>query len=143
MNIDVYKCSLVRDTSVTYNPIRTSNDAAELLMKLGLNCAADEYFYLICLNAKGEIAGLHEVSHGDLCSSSSHPREIFKRALINNSASIIVGHNHPSGDCKPSETDVATTDRIAECGRLLGIPVIDHLIIAHDDYFSFKAEGLL
>jgi len=73
-----------------------------------------------------------------------HPRECFKPAILSNAASIICGHNHPSGDCQPSREDRALTQRLVEAGKLLGISVLDHVIIGGEGrYFSFADEGLL
>ena len=85
----------------------------------------------------------HEISHGDLSSSLVHPREVFKRAILNNAATIILCHNHPSGSLKPSLDDRSITNRLKSAGDLLGISVIDHIIISESDYISFKSEGLI
>lgn len=143
MNADIYKCTLVHDTSVEYKSIACSDDVADLLIGMGLDTLAEEVFYIICLNAKGTIAGIHEISHGDLCSSSAHPREVFKRAILNNAAAIILAHNHPSGSPKPSDTDISTTERLVNAGNLLGINVVDHIIVAEGSYCSMKSQSLI
>ena len=143
MNADIYKCTLVHDTSVEYKSIACSDDVADLLIGMGLDTLAEEVFYIICLNAKGTVAGIHEISHGDLCSSSAHPREVFKRAILNNAAAIILAHNHPSGSTKPSDTDISTTERLINAGNLLGINVVDHIIVAEGSYCSMKSQSLL
>lgn len=143
MNADIYKCTLVHDTSVEYKSIACSDDVADLLIGMGLDTLAEEVFYIICLNAKGTVAGIHEISHGDLCSSSAHPREVFKRAILNNAAAIILAHNHPSGNTKPSDTDISTTERLINAGNLLGINVVDHIIVAEGSYCSMKSQSLL
>ena len=143
MNADIYKCTLVHDTSVEYKSIACSDDVADLLIGMGLDTLAEEAFYVICLNAKGSVAGIHEISHGDLCSSSAHPREVFKRAILNNAAAIILAHNHPSGNTKPSDADISTTDRLVNAGDLLGINVVDHIIVAEGSYSSMKSQSLL
>lgn len=143
MNADIYKCTLVHDTSVEYKSIACSDDVADLLIGMGLDTLAEEVFYIICLNAKGTVAGIHEISHGDLCSSSAHPREVFKRAILNNAAAIILAHNHPSGNPKPSDTDISTTERLVNAGNLLGINVVDHIIVAEGSYCSMKSQSLI
>lgn len=143
MNADIYKCTLVHDTSVEYKSIACSDDVADLLIGMGLDTLAEEVFYIICLNAKGTVAGIHEISHGDLCSSSAHPREVFKRAILNNAAAIILAHNHPSGNPKPSDTDISTTERLVNAGDLLGINVVDHIIVAEGSYCSMKSQSLI
>lgn len=143
MNADIYKCTLVHDTSVEYKSIACSDDVADLLIGMGLDTLAEEVFYIICLNAKGTVAGIHEISHGDLCSSSAHPREVFKRAILNNAAAIILAHNHPSGNTKPSDADISTTERLVNAGDLLGINVVDHIIVAEGSYSSMKSQSLI
>ena len=143
MNADIYKCTVVHDTSVEYKSIACSDDVADLLTGMGLDTLAEEVFYIICLNAKGTVAGIHEISHGDLCSSSAHPREVFKRAILNNAAAIILAHKHPSGNTKPSDADISTTERRVNAGDLLGINVVDHIIVAEGSYSSMKSQSLI
>lgn len=100
-----------------------------------------EVFAMICLNTKHRVIAYHEVSRGTLDATLVHPREVFKAALLVNSASIIVSHNHPSGDQTPSADDVALTSRLAAAGELLGIELLDHIIIGDGRYFSFKEAG--
>lgn len=81
---------------------------------------------------------------GSLSASIAHPREIFKAAILNNAASIIIAHNHPSGIVTPSEEDIKLTQRVAECGEIMGIELLDHLIVGwQEGYYSFKSSGLL
>ena len=83
------------------------------------------------------------VHRGSLNQSIAHPRDIFQRALLSNAARIIVGHNHPSGNPQPSENDCLFTSRLKEGAELLGMPLLDHLIVGRDAYYSFCEEGLL
>ena len=100
--------------------------------------------YLLCLNCKGMITAIHEVAHGVLSECPMSSKSIFARALLSNAASVIIAHNHPSGDPSPSQADIDATKRIREAGALLEIPVADHLIIASDSsYYSFKENGLI
>lgn len=97
-----------------------------------------EHLVTIGLNAKGKI-NYFETNHiGDLNSSIIHPREIFKNAIISNCSSIIIAHNHPSGDLTPSKEDESVTFNIAEAGNILGIELLDHLIVNDNDFYSFK-----
>ena len=99
---------------------------------------------MIALNQKNSVLGVFEVSRGHLSGAMVHPREVFKRAILVNSASIIVAHNHPSGDTTPSEDDLAITKRLVKAGELLGVKVLDHLIVGYDDDFmSFREQRLL
>ena len=95
------------------------------------------------INAKGEIIEESQVSVGDLCSSTTHPREVFVDAVRRSAGSVVFIHNHPSGDPAPSEMDIKTTKRLIEVGELLGIPVLDHIIIGDGQFISMKAKGII
>src|SRR2546427_5923534 len=102
-----------------------------------------EVFYLITLNAQAAVVGLHEVTRGTLTSSLVHPREVFIRAIADCAAGIIVAHNHPSGDPRPSTDDQAVTRQLVEAGKGPDPPGYDHVIIGNACYFSFAAGGKL
>ena len=142
-SVDVLKCKIVRDKEISYPSVSSNEDAANLFRALGMADSADEIFAIACLSADGSIAGVHEISHGDLSSTIVHPREIFKRAILNNASSIILCHNHPSGNLRPSSEDKSTTERLVEAGKILGIKILDHIIISEYGHISFKNEGLL
>lgn len=122
--------------------IRRPQEAARLLAPL--RHAAEEHFVSLHLNAKHEVIGVHEVSHGTLSASLVHPREVYKAALLANSFAILVCHNHPSGSAlTPSQEDFATTKQLLEAGQLLGVNLIDHLIVGpakekQESFFSFR-----
>ena len=80
---------------------------------------------------------------GTLNASLVHPREVFKDAIAHSAASVVLAHNHPSGDPEPSEDDLTITKRLIEAGKILGVEVIDHLIVGKNGFFSFKAKGLV
>ena len=142
--IEFMKCKLVKEKNCPYECIRTVSDAASVLIDLGLHEASEEYVYLLCLNSKGLITAVHEVAHGVLSECPISSRSIYTRALLSNAASIIIAHNHPSGDPSPSQADIDATKKVRESGALLDIPVLDHLIIASDSsYFSFKENGMI
>ena len=98
--------------------------------------------WLITLDTKNNITGIFTVSTGSLNASIVHPREVFKRAVLQNAASIIICHNHPSGDPTPSQEDINTTKRIYDAGKILGIELLDHIIIGDNDYISLKERGV-
>jgi DNA repair protein RadC len=104
---------------------------------------AKEHFKLLLLDNRNKIIGISTISIGTLNASLVHPREIFKEAIIHNSASVVLAHNHPSGDPEPSEEDMKITERLVESGKILGIEVIDHIIIGKTSFASFKERGLL
>lgn len=122
--------------------IRSSGDIADLFMEK-LRYEKKEHFYCIMMNTKGEIIEEREVSVGDLNSSQVHPREVFAGAIRRSAGCVAFAHNHPSGTPQPSRDDIDTTRRLVEAGRLLGIPVIDHIIIGDGSYVSMKVDGLL
>ena len=98
---------------------------------------------LINLNSANKIINYDIISIGNLNSSVVHPREVFKSAIENSAASIILMHNHPSGNCTPSEEDKKLTKKLVESGKLLDIPVFDHIIIAGNSYTSFVEKKLI
>ncbi len=108
-----------------------------------MSCLNQEILKVILLNTKNCIIGVKDVFIGTLNNSIVHPREIFKTAINKSSASIIICHNHPSGDPTPSKEDINITLRIKECGSIIGIQLLDHIIIGNNKYISFKEEGLI
>lgn len=144
--VPVYRVQLVQEAAIStpLPQLRTSRDAADLLRRY-LGPVDREHFVVILLNRKNRVVGIHTVSVGSLTASVVHPREVFKAAILANAASGILGHNHPSGDPQPSQEDQVLTARLVECGKLLGISVLDHVIIGDGttDYFSFADNNLL
>lgn len=102
-----------------------------------------EHFKITMLDTKNNIIGIEEVSIGNLNSSIVHPREVFKQAIKRSSSAIILVHNHPSGDPSPSREDINITKRLVECGDLLGIRVLDHIIIGDKRHISLKEMDIL
>ena len=111
-------------------------DVADFLMPR-LRYAAKEQFVVILLNNKNKVIGTEVVSEGSLSSSIVHPREVFAPAILHHAAAIMVAHNHPSGDPKPSTEDEEVTRLLLRSGKVLGIPMIDHVIIGDGNYYSF------
>lgn len=102
-----------------------------------------ERFYVLHLNSANRVVREVEISRGILNTSPVHPREVFSAAIIDRAASLILIHNHPSGNPEPSEEDRSVTTQIVESGRILGIPVHDHVIIAGNGYMSFRSRNLM
>ena len=111
-------------------------DVADFLMPR-LRYAAKEQFVVILLNNKNKVIETEVVSEGSLSSSIVHPREVFAPAILHHAAAIMVAHNHPSGDPKPSIEDEEVTRQLLRSGKVLGIPMIDHVIIGDGNYYSF------
>jgi len=101
-----------------------------------------EHFLVLLLNTRGQLIKTSEVSVGSLDSSIVHPREVFKEAMSTSAASVILVHNHPSGDPEPSEDDVKLTERLVQAGEIVGIDVLDHIIVCDRNYLSLKSKGL-
>ncbi|HHV27924.1 MAG TPA: DNA repair protein RadC [Tissierellia bacterium] len=139
-----YKVMLVRDNKKTETETKfiKSPDDVNKIIQSYLNGVDREHFAIVLLNRKNGIIGINTVSVGDLSSSIVHPREVFKPAIVAGAASIILAHNHPSGDPTPSLNDVRITKRIKEAGDILGIEVLDHIIIGDGCYESLKARDL-
>ncbi|MBX9687195.1 MAG: JAB domain-containing protein [Candidatus Obscuribacterales bacterium] len=120
--------------------IKSPGDAADFLTPLKL--APEEHFVSLHLNARHEVIGLHEVSHGTISSSLVHPREVFKAALLSNSYALIVCHNHPSGSrLFASMEDLNTTEQLVKAANLLGLSLLDHLIVSRsDEVYSIREK---
>ncbi len=122
--------------------ISSSSDIADMFMGR-MRYYKKEYFISLMISAKGEIIEENQVSVGDLCSSTTHPREVFVEAVRRSAGSVVFVHNHPSGDPTPSRMDIETTKRLIEAGNILGIPVLDHIVIGDGCYVSMRAKGLI
>ncbi len=114
----------------------------EILIPL-LRDELKEKFMVACLNRANKLIAIKEISVGSLNESVVHPREVFKAALEASAASIVLVHNHPSGNNKASKADINLTKKLKEAGNIFEIPVLDHIIIAGNNYFSFVEENLL
>jgi DNA repair protein RadC len=141
--IPMYKISMIRDGSVCAERtvVTRSQDLSPILEEYFKGHDREEMLAVL-LDAKHKIIGLHAVSIGSM--SIVHPRETFKAAIVGSAAAIILAHNHPSGDSTPSQEDRQLTTRLKECGALLGIPVLDHLVIGDGGHYaSFADRGEL
>ncbi len=116
--------------------ITTPADVAKIFIPL-FRDEVKEKFIVICLNSANKIIRYEVISVGSLNSSIVHAREVFKVAIENNSANIILMHNHPSGNIEPSNEDIKVTKRLVESGKILDITVFDHIIVAGNSYMSF------
>lgn len=102
-----------------------------------------EFFKIVLLDTKNQIISIENISIGSLNSSIVHPREVFNIAIKRSSASIILAHNHPSGDPTPSKEDINVTNRLVQCGDIIGIKVLDHIIIGDGNYKSLKEKNII
>lgn len=125
--------------------ISTSKSAAKLLMALWNENKIDfvEQFKILLLNRANQVLGIVDLSSGGVTGTVADPRLIFVAALKANACAIIISHNHPSGNLKPSRADEELTQKIKNAGLFLDIKLIDHVIVSSEGYFSFADEGLL
>ena len=136
---------LVREPGTATRPavkIRNPGDVQRLLVER-VRQLDQEAFYVVALDSQSQVRAVHEVTRGILNSSLVHPREVFRTAILAGAAGIILVHNHPSGDPTPSNDDRAVTRQLVDAGRLLDVPVYDHVILAGERYVSFAEAGLL
>ncbi|MEF2243832.1 JAB domain-containing protein [Paenibacillus sp. IITD108] len=140
--VSIVSLKMVRESTILYpeRSIRSPQDAARLLRPL-LQNEDREHFLVVCLDTKNNVNSITTCHIGSLNASIVHPRECFKTAILSNAASIICAHNHPSGNAAPSQEDIQITSRLKEAGELLGIDLLDHLIIAGDNFCSLKEGG--
>lgn len=131
---------LAARTAEQHPLIHSPEDVARLLMP-ELRDETRELFKSILLDAKNRVLRILTVSVGILDSSLVHPREVFKEAIAASAASVIVAHNHPSGDPTPSQEDRAITERLVEAGRILGVELLDHVVIGDGRWVSMKQAG--
>ena len=141
------RVALEKEVSTNYPDLTYAVKSPEDAVNVGkgfmrIHEEPEEYMYMICMNTKNKIIGVFEISHGSVNSSIVSPREVFQKALLANAVSIIVMHNHPSGDPTPSREDVEVTKRLVEAGKIVGVEVLDHIIIG-DQYSSLKEKGYL
>jgi len=101
-----------------------------------------EHFLALLLDTRNQLIKVAEISIGSLDTSIVHPREVFREAISASAASVILAHNHPSGDPEASEDDIRLTKKLAEAGEIIGIDVLDHIIIGDKNYLSLKRDGL-
>ena len=136
---------LVKDFSVNYSceKLLHPDEITEMMNDIfKANKQTEEICHILCLNQKMKVQGIFEVSRGTVNSSCLNPREIFMKALLCGAVSIIVVHNHPSGDTAPSKEDINVTKRIKKAGEIIGIGLLDHIIIG-DGYYSFLENDLI
>jgi DNA repair protein RadC len=133
---------LIKEQRPVSMRIRTPEDIVVLLGDRIRDLEVEE-FHLVALTAQHDVIREVLISRGVLTGSLVHPREVFRPAIAEAAAGIIVAHNHPSGDPTPSPEDRSVTGQLVAAGAVLGIPVLDHVIIAGDRWLSFAKQGLL
>ncbi|MEW4973136.1 DNA repair protein RadC [Bacillus stercoris] len=141
--VNIVSVKLVREAIILYKKrsIRSPQDAYELA-KSFLEDKDREHFIVVSLDTKNQPVSINTCHIGSLNASIVSPREVMKSAILSSAASIMVFHNHPSGDTSPSQEDISVTSRLQEAGNLMGIELLDHLIIGDGKYLSLKEKRL-
>jgi DNA repair protein RadC len=122
--------------------VKSSRDAFEALYS-SVTDLDHEQFWVVMLDQANKVLRIERISEGGLTGTVADPKKIFKAALNSNACNIILCHNHPSGQLKPSDADIKLTSKLVKSGEMLDIKVLDHIIIGQDEYFSFADEGML
>ena len=142
--MNAFKICMVKENDIEYPDVNISfpQTVADLVAKY-VGTPDREMFIVLAVNVRNKITGIHTVSVGSLDTSIVHPREVFKFAILANASSIIVAHNHPSGDTTPSSDDIELTKRLKQASEILAIDLLDHIVLGHDgQYLSFRDRGL-
>lgn len=142
--VNVVSLKLVRESSLLYKErsVRCPEDGYKLL-RLILDDKDREHFIVVALNTKNEPVAINTCHIGSLNASIVHPREVMKLAVLSNAASIMVGHNHPSGKAHPSKEDIEVTERLKKAGEIMGIELLDHIIVGDESFVSLKEKGYI
>ena len=141
MNASFITLYCLRDRPIDYEVTLSSPESVQQLLSKLIGFRDSEHCVALLLDTKNRVNGIHEFSIGSLNASLVHPRELFKSAILCNSNSIILAHNHPSGNTTPSETDISLTIELVRCGKLLQIPIIDHIIVSDNSIYSMRAQN--
>lgn len=149
MRVTKFRLELVKESNKNYDELEHKKasspyDVYEIANAVfRLDYQTEEIFGILTLDTKNNVSGAFEVSRGSVNSSIVHPREVFKRAILQNASSIVLVHNHPSGEIEPSHEDILLTNRLVEAGNILGVRILDHIITGDKRYYSFKEEGMI
>jgi DNA repair protein RadC len=146
VNIQKFSLRVVKENGGRYDLDKTINNpiaARNLFIEVAeLDKRSEEVFVMATIDVRNKVTGLFEVSTGTLNSSLVTPREVFKRAILQNAAGIVLGHNHPSGNTDASSDDINITKKLVKSGKILGVNVVDHIIVGNEgDYSSMKEKN--
>ena len=146
VNIQKFSLRVVKENGGRYDLDKTINNpiaARNLFLEVAeLDKRSEEVFVMATIDVRNKVTGLFEVSTGTLNSSLVTPREVFKRAILQNAAGIVLGHNHPSGNIDASSDDINITKKLVQSGKILGVNVVDHIIVGNEgNYSSMKEEN--
>lgn len=144
--VPVYSLKLVKERSVKYLSRVGDRVDASRVLRIFLSDKDCEHLSVVLLDNHHHLLGLHDVATGGLAGLRAGVRDVFKAAIVHNAAAIVLGHNHPSGDVTPSEEDRLFTEAVYHAGKVMQIPLLDHVIVSsgiNEDSFSFLDHGLL
>lgn len=143
--VQVVKIEMKKEKTLMVESTLNSPLIVAKLVKEFIGDVDRETFVIIALDSKNKINAINMASIGTVNATIVEPREIFKFAILSNAVGIIIAHNHPSGDTKPSKQDIKTTERIVKAAEIMRIPLIDHIIVGDEaeNYFSFAANRML
>jgi len=139
--LELGRRTLTRRATVRPQFTSARESALHLLPRYGTHPV--ERFGVLLLDTKCRLLRVHIVSEGSLDSSLAHPREVFRAAVSGGAAAVIAFHNHPSGDPTPSRADHQLTERLVRAGHLIGVPVVDHVVLADTGYWSYREHGVI
>jgi len=122
--------------------VRQPSEVAELVRRV-IGKKPQEYFVVVLLDARQQVIDVLGIAIGSLSAVEVHPRELFREAIRRQAHSVVIAHNHPTGDSSPSEADIDLTQRMVKVGRMTGIPVLDHVVVSPRNFTSLAAEGLI
>ena len=148
VNIQKFSLRIVKESGGRYDIdkyVRNPFQARDLFVEVvELDRRTEEVFAIATLDVKNKVTGVFEVSTGTLTSSLVTPREVFKRAILQNAAGIVLAHNQPSGVADSSSDDISITKKLQKAGKIMGINVVDHIIIgSRDNFISMQEENLM
>ena len=145
--------SMIREVTVQFKPLNTERIKVDNPARVSefvqdkIGNDTRESFILLCINNKNEVVSYSVISIGTVTEAIVHPREVFLPAIMTKASGIIVAHNHPSGSNLPSRQDIDTTKRLMETGKIIGIPLVDHIIVGFntpaEEYYSMKENGYM
>lgn len=133
---------IVHETKSTFGAVRGPEGVVKLIREL-TDGLTDERFYAVSLDNRNNVLAVHLCSIGDHSSTLVHPRSVFRTAVYSSAIAIVCAHNHPSGDATPSAEDIAVTRRLQEAGKILGIPLLDHVVVGGAGHSSMRQLGYL
>lgn len=142
MKLSLVQLKIVKESTIEYNQALSSPEAAFEMLRGLIGDSDREQGVVICLDSKNRPTSIQVVSTGSINASIMHPREVFKCAILSNASSIIIAHNHPSGDLTASDTDIEITKKLQQAGQILGIKLQDHLIVSPTDYVSLRGLNI-